>query len=244
MLTKRKKMVKKRPRGFDALLDHLLVKMNTSNVETSQYKGPRIFQSKVDTRSLKMEMHRMTPNWPWTINSQKYSAGTKYLPLRPKFWSILLYHHKKGRQKLEMHRKTTQTKLKHLNTVKSTLYTLNTYSWGSNFGPFRSTISRFRDTICTRSAKIGNAPNYPKLNLNTSQSKVLDIHYSYCKVQILVRFALRLAVSEIQHVQGQWKLEMHRMTPKWTWRLNSQNYPVSTTYLLQRAKFWSVLLCD
>ncbi len=29
---------------------------------------------------------------------------------------------------------------------------------------------------------------------------------------ILIRFALRLAVSEIQHVQGQRKSEMHRMT--------------------------------
>ncbi len=54
-------------------------------------------------------------------------------------------------------------------TVKSTLYTLNTYPWGPNFGLFCSTISRFRDT-CTRSAKIGNALNDPKLKLKTWQS--------------------------------------------------------------------------
>ncbi len=35
-----------------------------------------------------------------------------------------------------------------------------------------------------------------------------------------------IAISEIQHVhvQGQWKSKMHRMTPDWTWTLNSQKY--------------------
>ncbi len=56
-----------------------------------------------------------------------------------------------------------QIELEHL-TVKSTLYTLNTYPRAPNVGPFRSTISHFRDTT---SVKIGNAPNDPKLNLNT-----------------------------------------------------------------------------
>ncbi len=64
-----------------------------------------------------------------------------------------------------------------LNTeVKSALYTLNTYPWGPNFALCRSTISRFRDTTCTRSVKIGNEPNDPKLNFNTQQSEVLYIH--------------------------------------------------------------------
>ena len=56
--------------------------------------------------------------------------------------------------------------LKHL-TVKSTLYTLNTYPRGPNFDPFRSMVSRFRDTTCTRWAKIGNALNDPQMNLST-----------------------------------------------------------------------------
>ena len=55
-----------------------------------------------------------------------------------------------------------QTELEHL-TVKSTLYTLNIYLWGPNFHPFCSTISCFRDT---RSPKIGNSKNDPKVNLN------------------------------------------------------------------------------
>ncbi len=39
----------------------------------------------------KSEMHWTTPNWTWTLNSQKHSTYTKHLPLRPKFWSISLY---------------------------------------------------------------------------------------------------------------------------------------------------------
>ena len=49
---------------------------------------------------------------------------------------------------------------------------------------------------------------------------------SHLEAQILVRFALRLAVSEIQGCQ---KLVMHRMTPNWTH--NSQKYPVYSKHL-------------
>ncbi len=130
-------------------------------------------------------------------------------------------------------------------TVKSTLYTLYTYPWGPNFAPFRSTISRFWDRTCTKSVKFGNAPNDPKLNLNTYQSKVLYIHLILPQeVQTLVSFALQLAVSEIQHVQGGHKSEVHRMTLNWTWTLNSQKYSIYTKYSPQRPKFWSVLLYD
>ncbi len=136
-------------------------------------------------------MHRMTPNWTWTLNNQKYSIYTNYFP---------------------------------------------------HFRPFHSTISRFQDTTCIRSVKIGNAPNDPKLNLNTIQAKVLYIHWILTpEVQILVRFTLRLVVSEIQ---GRQKSEMHRVTPNWTWPLNSKKYPIYTTYLPPRSKFWSVLLYD
>ncbi len=48
--------------------------------------------------------------------------------------------------------------------------------------------------------------------------------YLLNEVQILVRFALRFAVSEIQHVlvHGPQKSEIHRMTPNWISTLNSQ----------------------
>ncbi len=120
--------------------------------------------------------------------------------------------------------------------------TLNAYPRGPNFGPFRSTISRFRDTTCTRSAKIVNAPNDPKLNLNTQQSKVLSTYLILTPdVQIFFRSAVRSAVFKIQ---GRRKSDMHRKTPNWTWTLNSQNYPVYTKYFPQRSKCWSVSLCD
>ncbi len=39
----------------------------------------------------KSEMHQMTPNWTWTLNSQNYPVYTKGLPQGPTFWSVLLY---------------------------------------------------------------------------------------------------------------------------------------------------------
>ena len=46
------------------------------------------------------------------------------------------------------------------------------------------------------------------------------------EAQILVRFTLRLAVSEIQQVQGRQKSEKHQMTPNWNWTLNSPKYSI------------------
>ena len=56
---------------------------------------------------------------------------------------------------------------------------------------------------------------------------------------MFVRFALWLAVSKIQ---GRQKSEMHRVTPNWTWTVNSQKYPIHTKYSPPRSKFWSVSL--
>ncbi len=86
-----------------------------------------------------------------------------------KFWFVSPYDQRFSRYKVAKNQKCTewpQTELEHL-TVKSTLFTLNIYSRGPNIGPFRSTINRFRDT-CTRSPKIGNAPNAPKLYLTVT----------------------------------------------------------------------------
>ena len=54
--------------------------------------------------------------------------------------------------------------------------------------------------------------------------------------QILVRFTLRLAISEI-YVQGGRKSEMHQMT-------QTEKHSIDTTYLPLRPKFWSVSLYD
>ena len=99
----------------EALLGHLLVKKIPVTYKLSSIKIPEYLSQKQIQGHQKLQMHRMTPNRPWTLNSQKYSAGTKYL-------------------------------------------------WGQNFGPFCSIITAFRDIM---SLKLGNAPNDPKLNLNT-----------------------------------------------------------------------------
>ncbi len=39
----------------------------------------------------KSEVSRMTPDWPWTLNSQTYPIYIKWVSLRPKFVSVLLY---------------------------------------------------------------------------------------------------------------------------------------------------------
>ncbi len=117
----------------------------------------------------KSEMHRMSPKWTWTLNSQKWS--TKVLVTYPwglnfpPFCSRICGFQDTRSPKIRMHQ-MTPTELEHL-TVKNTLYTLNTYPWGTNFGPFCSTISSFWFTTCTGLSKIGNAPNDPKMNLNT-----------------------------------------------------------------------------
>ncbi len=55
----------------------------------------------------KLDMQWMTPTWPWILNNDEYSAGTKDLPLRLR--SILLYDHWFSRymykvaQKSELH---------------------------------------------------------------------------------------------------------------------------------------------
>ncbi len=98
------------------------------------------------------------------------------LRLRPKLRSVLLHNKRFSRYKVAENWKCTewpQTELEHL-TVKSTLYTLNTYPRGPNFDPFLSMTSHFWDT------------------------------------------------------KGLQKSEMHQMTSKWTWTLNSQKYHVHT----------------
>ena len=98
--------------------------------------------------------------------------------------------HVQSRWRSERHRMTPNW-MWTLNS-QSTLYTLNTYRGGPNFGPFRSTVSRFLDTTCIWLAKIGNAPNDPKVNTWPSNVRCINQILTH-EVQILVRFALRLA---------------------------------------------------
>ena len=121
-----------------------------------------------DIVSEKSEMHRMpkTELKHLTVKSTLYTLKTHpWGPHLVRFGLRLFVsaiQHTQSLWKWEMHR-MPQIELGH-STVKCSLYTLNTYPRGPNFGPSRSTISSFRDTT---SAKIGNTPNDPKLNLNT-----------------------------------------------------------------------------
>ncbi len=61
------------------------------------------FRDTTCTRSGKSEMHRMTPNWTWTLGSQKNSVYTKHVILvRFALWLALSAI--QCRQKSEIHR--------------------------------------------------------------------------------------------------------------------------------------------
>ncbi len=99
----------------------------------------------------KIGENRKSTEWLQTeLYSQKYSIYIKYLAMRPKFWSVSLYGYpfpKYSMYKVTKNRKYTerpQTELELL-TVKSTLYTPNTYLSGPNFSPFRCTTSGSQD---------------------------------------------------------------------------------------------------
>ena len=152
--------------------------------------------------------------WPQTKHehlSQKYSIYTKWLPMRLKFcqfrsttshfWDTYTRSAKIGKCT-----EWPQTELRTLNSQKCSIYSKK-LPWAQNFGPFCSTISCFRDITCTRSAKSEMHWMTPNWTWTlTKQSKLPCIHYILTpEAQILVCFTLRLAVSEIQHVQDRWK---------------------------------------
>ncbi len=51
----------------------------------------------------------------------------------------------------------------------------------------------------------------------------------------------KLAISEIQHVQGRQKLEMHRITPNWTWTFNSPKWGPDCPVLASVIQFYVVI---
>ncbi len=167
------------------------------------------------------EIHQITPNWTWTLNSQNYSIYIEYLLQRPKFWSISLYNKPFQRYKVKNRKYTEwpQTEFEHI-TVKSTLYILNTYPWCPNFGPFHSMTSSFQDTIkVTENRK---CTEWPQTELGH-----LTVKTTLYTLNIYSRGPnfgpLRSTTSCIPD-WGHKKLEMHRMTRNWTWTLNSQKY--------------------
>ncbi len=70
------------------------VNLNTNSpLDTKFYPwstnfGPFRCTTCVSEINVVKQIHRMTPNWTWTLNSQKYTVYTEYLPLRHKVYSI------------------------------------------------------------------------------------------------------------------------------------------------------------
>ncbi len=131
-----------------------------------------------------------------------------------------------------------QTELEHL-TVKSTLYTLNIY-------PEAQIVIRFALRLAVPEIHEQGRWNSEMHRMIQTELKHLTVSiYSILYIQqlltsedqIWVLSTLRLTVSEIQHVQGRRKSEMHRMTPNRTWTLNSSNYFINTEYLPLGSKF-------
>ena len=101
-----------------------------------------------------------------------------------------------GRLKSELHRMTPNWTL----TLNNQKYVIYTIYWPHTLKSWSRT-SCFRDT---RSSKIGNAPNDPKWTWTLNSQKYSTYRkYLTPEVQILIRFALWLAVSEIQGRQNQ-----------------------------------------
>ncbi len=180
----------------------------------------------------------MAPIWPWTLNNDKYFAGNKDLPLRLKFWSIFSTTTCYRDIRLPENRKCTewpQTELEHL-SIKST-------PGDPNCGPFYSTISSFLVTSCTKSSKIGNAPNAPKLNLNAWQSIFKSTLYTLNAYPWGPNFGpFHCTISRFREATctRSSKIGKAPNEPNWTWTLNSQKYSIYTKYLHVRPKFCSV----
>ncbi len=185
----------------------------------------------------------MIPNWTWRLNSQKYFIYTNYLLLRSKFCSVSLYDlpfPRYNMYKVGENRKCTewpQTEFEDL-TVKNTLYALNTYPEAQilvNFALWLA-ISEIQHVHGRRKSQMHQMTPIWTWKLNRQKYSICTKYLITSEAQILVRFAIRLAVSKIQHLQSQWKLEIHRMTPNWTWRLNSQKYSIYTKCLPHEAQ--------
>ena len=71
-------------------------------------------------------MHEMTLNWPWTLNSDRYSLCTKDLPLRLKLWSTSLCEPWFSRYKVLGNQNYTEWPQNELGTLNSQKYFIYT----------------------------------------------------------------------------------------------------------------------
>ena len=102
-------------------------------------------ETEIEHLIVKMRNAPSDPNW--TLNSQNYSILTKYLPQRPKFWCVLVYdqHGYQDTGSPEIGNAPNDPKMNLNSQYHLAVYTLTTYPWGPNFGPFRTTTSGSQD---------------------------------------------------------------------------------------------------
>ncbi len=119
----------------------------------------------------KSEKHRMTSDWLWTLNCQKYTVFTECLPQRHKFLSVFFYDLLFSRSKPVKIQKSTERPwivLEHL-TVKSTLI-LNTYCFSIRFALW---TALFDIQGCRKNQK---CTKWPQTDLKQLLPKVSCIH--------------------------------------------------------------------
>ncbi len=119
--------------------------------------------------------------------------------------------------------------------VKSTVYTLNTYTCLPHLGPFCSTTRLFR---ATRLTKIENAPNNTTVTLHLTVKRTLYIPGTYIEqAQSLVRSLNNQSLARYKVIET-------RKDRKYTkWPLNGLEHltgkrTLHTRYLLTIPKFW------
>ena len=104
------------------------------------------------------------------LNPQQSKVLTEYLPLRPKFWSVLLYDQTFSRHKVVKNRingkftEWPQAYPEHLTALTFPLYT-KYLPLVPNCGLFCSTTNGFQDTRLLKIGNLGNVPNYLRLTL-------------------------------------------------------------------------------
>ncbi len=147
-----------------------------------------------------------------------YTVYTKYLPTRPKLWSISLYDQPFSRYKVVKNCKCTQwPEIQHEYwTVKSTLYILSIYPWGPNFLPVPSTTSRVK-ILPIYNSPIDYHGNRPKRTLKCQKK------FKVSNFTILLTLLVETLPRDIYMNSGEWnwrvlsdEMSFETFTPIWS----------------------------
>ena len=138
-------------------------------VGSFRYSFSRFPDKRLSKNQKNRKCTEMTSDWPRTLNGKRYPAYTKYLPLRPTFWSVLFYDVFRYKVvEYRKNRKCTEWPQMPLNTTVKILCIHQVLSpEANNFRPFCATTSHFQDTRKLKIGKFGNALNNLRLTLKS-----------------------------------------------------------------------------